>query len=121
MKSSTKENTRRRTSRLQVETLEDRAMPSTFGSVSVLATVPSKPSIASAVPSGTPSSPHLFGLPPLPNDLAFHRAGNLFVTDSFQATLLRGPAGGGAARIWVQDRRLDSPSFGPNGIRVSPD
>jgi streptogramin lyase len=57
--------------------------------------------------------------PVLINDLAFDRHGNLYVTDSFQATIWRVPAGGGAAKVWFTDPRLDGP-FGPNGVRVDP-
>ncbi|MFT3764065.1 MAG: SMP-30/gluconolactonase/LRE family protein [Minicystis sp.] len=62
----------------------------------------------------------------LPNDLAFDDAGNLYVTDSFQATIFRVPPGGGQAEAFYQDPRLDTstiPGFsvGLNGIRVSPD
>jgi streptogramin lyase len=60
--------------------------------------------------------------PPAPvliNDLAFDKHGNLYVTDSFQATIWRVPAGGGAPQVWFQDARLDGP-FGPNGVRVDP-
>ncbi|MBI2689550.1 MAG: SMP-30/gluconolactonase/LRE family protein [Acidobacteria bacterium] len=55
------------------------------------------------------------------NDLAFDGAGNLYVTDSFQATIFKVPAGGGAAQVWFQDARLaGNPQipFGVNGIRV---
>lgn len=61
-----------------------------------------------------------FELPPLPNDLAFDPAGNLYLTDSLQATIWRIPAGGGAPQIWFQDAALATP-FGPNGIRLNPD
>jgi sugar lactone lactonase YvrE len=62
----------------------------------------------------------------LPNDLAFDDAGNLYITDSFQATIWRVPPGGGVAEPWYQDPRLDTsaiPGFalGLNGVRVSPD
>jgi sugar lactone lactonase YvrE len=56
------------------------------------------------------------GLPSLPNEMAFDAAGNLYVTDSFQACIWRIAPGGGAPRIWFQDPRLGS-SFGANGIR----
>lgn len=59
--------------------------------------------------------------PPLPNDLAFDEAGNLYVTDSMQAAIFRIPAGGGPAQMWFQDFRLFGPYIGANGIRVSPD
>jgi sugar lactone lactonase YvrE len=56
------------------------------------------------------------GLPSLPNEMAFDAAGNLYVTDSFQACIWRVASGGGVPTIWFQDPRLAS-SFGPNGIR----
>lgn len=57
----------------------------------------------------------------LPNDLAFDGAGNLYVTDSFQALVYRIPPGGGAPAVWFQDPRLaGNPAlpFGVNGIRI---
>jgi sugar lactone lactonase YvrE len=67
-----------------------------------------------------PCSPTFLNLPPLPNDIAFDDAGNLYLTDSLQATIWRIPAGGGQPQIWFQDSRLDTP-FGANGLRLSPD
>ena len=67
-----------------------------------------------------PCSPTFLDLPPLPNDIAFDTAGNLYLTDSFQATIWRIPSGGGQPQIWFQDSRLDTP-FGANGLRLSPD
>ena len=55
------------------------------------------------------------------NDLAFDNAGNLYVTDSFAATIYRVPAGGGAAAVWFTDPRLAGDPglpFGVNGIRM---
>jgi sugar lactone lactonase YvrE len=69
---------------------------------------------------GSPCSPTVANAPPLPNDIAFDEAGNLYLTDSFQATIWRIPSGGGQPQIWFQDSRLDTP-FGPNGLRLSPD
>lgn len=68
-----------------------------------------------------PCTPTLLNLPPLANDLAFDDAGNLYVTDSMQATIWRIPAGGGAPQAWFRDARLASPYIGVNGIRISPD
>ena len=51
------------------------------------------------------------------NDLAFDKDGNLYVTDSFQATIWRVPKGGGTPVVWLQDPHLDG-YFGPNGIRI---
>jgi sugar lactone lactonase YvrE len=61
-----------------------------------------------------------FELPPLPNDIAFDTAGNLYLTDSLQATIWRIPPGGGAPQVWFQDPVLFTP-FGANGIRLNPD
>jgi DNA-binding beta-propeller fold protein YncE len=44
--------------------------------------------------------------PSLLNDLAFDDAGNLYVTDSFAATIYRIPPGGGAPSVWFHDARL---------------
>jgi len=69
-----------------------------------------------------PPVPNLLPLevPPLPNDIAFDPAGNLYLTDSLQATIWRIPPGGGAPQVWFQDTSLATP-FGPNGIRINPD
>ncbi|MEO7332111.1 MAG: SMP-30/gluconolactonase/LRE family protein, partial [Minicystis sp.] len=78
----------------------------------------------SDVPAGTTCSPKLVSqLPPIPNDLAFDDDGNLYVTDSFQATIFRVPPGGGDAEIWFQSPALVSPpgAIGLNGLRISPD
>ena len=74
----------------------------------------------SSVPPGTTCSPTVFDAPPLGNDIAFDEDGNLYETDSFQATIWKIPPGGGQPQIWFQDSRLDTP-FGPNGLRLSPD
>lgn len=58
--------------------------------------------------------------PSLLNDLAFDDNGNLYVTDSFAATIYRVPAGGGAPVVWFTDPRLAGDAnvpFGVNGIR----
>jgi len=68
----------------------------------------------------SPCSPTAVNAPPLPNDIAFDQDGNLYLTDSFQATIWRIPSGGGQPQIWFQDSRLDTP-FGANGLRLSPD
>ena len=56
--------------------------------------------------------------PVLMNDLAFDKQGRLYVTDSFQATIWRIPAGGGAPQVWFQSPLIDGP-FGPNGVRIN--
>jgi sugar lactone lactonase YvrE len=77
------------------------------------------------VQPGTPCSPMPADLPPLPNDIAFDRFGNAYVTDSLQATIWRVPAGGGKPQIWFQDLKLAPSltipgSIGANGIRINP-
>jgi sugar lactone lactonase YvrE len=62
--------------------------------------------------------------PSLLNDLAFDAAGNLYVTDSFAATIYRIPPGGGAPSVWFADSRLAGDPlvpFGVNGIRINQD
>ncbi|MFL6207906.1 MAG: SMP-30/gluconolactonase/LRE family protein [Pyrinomonadaceae bacterium] len=81
---------------------------------------PPLPDLPACSASPAPCSPTFFDLPALPNDIAFDEAGNLYETDSFQATIWRIPAGGGQPQIWFQDSRLDTP-FGANGLRLSPD
>lgn len=76
--------------------------------------------LCSQVPPGTDCSPTSADSAPLPNDIVFDRAGNAYVTDSYQATIFRVPRGGGQPQIWFQDARLDG-VVGANGIRVSPD
>lgn len=73
-----------------------------------------------AVPANTACSPTPFDAPALPNDLAFDATGNLYVTDSLQATIWRVPPGGGVPQVWFQDARLASASFGPNGLGLDP-
>lgn len=60
----------------------------------------------------TPTGPSLL------NDLAFDDDGNLYVTDSFAATIYKVPAGGGAPVVWFTDSRLAGAPFGVNGIRT---
>ena len=62
----------------------------------------------------------------LANDLAFDQAGNLYITDSLQATIFKVPRGGGEAEAYFQSPAFDTstiPGFSPglNGIRLSPD
>lgn len=85
---------------------------------------PPLPDLPTCTPDATgPCAPAGFEGPPIVNDLAFDWAGNLYVTDSFQATIFRVPPGGGAPAIWFQSPELAGIPFniGLNGIRVSPD
>src|SRR6185437_6932148 len=54
-----------------------------------------------------------------PNALAFDAAGNVYISDSFQATIWRAPKTGGAPLAWVADPLLGTngvPPFGANGL-----
>lgn len=73
----------------------------------------------STVPAGTPCSPTAINRPPLINDLVFDKDGNLYITDSFQATIWRVADGGGAPQPYFQSPALDT-DFGPNGLRLDP-
>ncbi|HVF51845.1 MAG TPA: SMP-30/gluconolactonase/LRE family protein [Pyrinomonadaceae bacterium] len=80
--------------------------------------VPDLPT-CSSVAAGTPCSPTAIDQTPLPNDIVFDKDGNLYLSDSMQATIWRIPAGGGQPQIWFQSAAFDTP-FGPNGLRVDP-
>ncbi len=56
--------------------------------------LPNLPTCSAALP-GQACSPTTIDYPPLPNDIAFDEAGNLYVTDSLQATIFRYAPGGG--------------------------
>ena len=59
--------------------------------------------------------------PTLLNDLTFDDHGNLYVTDSFAATIYKVPAGGGAPSVWFTNPALvghPSVGVGVNGIRI---
>lgn len=82
------------------------------------------PDLPTCTPTSTgPCAPTSFEGPPLVNDLAFDWAGNLYITDSFQATIFRVAPGGGAPSVWFQSPRFAGIPFniGLNGLRVSPD
>ena len=66
-----------------------------------------------------PCSPTTIDRTPLINELVFDKDGNLYITDSFQATIWRVPPGGGAPEVWFQSPTFDT-DFGPNGARLDP-
>ncbi|HMJ94317.1 MAG TPA: hypothetical protein VK486_00580 [Thermoleophilaceae bacterium] len=47
--------------------------------------------------------------------------GSLYVSDYLQAVVWRVPPGGGAASIWLSDRRLDGGEFGTTGLALAAD
>ncbi len=84
--------------------------------------LPNLPACGAALP-GEDCSPTTIGFPPLPNDIVFDEAGNLYVTDSLQATIFRYAPGGGDPSIWFQSSVLEGGGpipFGTNGIRIDP-
>lgn len=60
-----------------------------------------------------------------PNVLTFDRAGNVYISDSFQGVIWKtGPNGGGDATSWVSDPLLTTsgvPPFGANGLAFNRD
>jgi len=65
-------------------------------------------------------SPNLDDGPPIPNYAAWGRRGQLYVTDYGQAVIWRVPPGGGRARVWYADPRLDGSEFGTAGLLLAP-
>jgi sugar lactone lactonase YvrE len=57
-----------------------------------------------------------------PNALTFDGSGQVYVSDSFQGTIWKIPAGGGTATAWVTDPLLTTtgtPPFGANGLQFN--
>jgi sugar lactone lactonase YvrE len=77
------------------------------------------PDLAPCHSSDHPCSQTNIDLAPFPDYIAFDRSGNGYVTDLEQGTIFRVPPGGGKAKVWFTDPRLDS-VFGPNGIAIDP-
>lgn len=88
-----------------------------FGGARVLAVDPLTGASTPFLRPGTPPRPELgVGL----NDVTFDRAGNVYVSDSFQGVVWRTGPGGGEATVWVDDpllRTAGVPPFGANGLR----
>ncbi len=80
------------------------------GATSVFATIPD----VDGNPNANPN--------PGPNALAFDAAGNVYISDSFQATIWQTGPGGGPPVAWVADPSLGTsgvPPFGANGMAFS--
>jgi hypothetical protein len=90
------------------------------GQQTLYSEVPNLPTCSTAT-SGTPCSPALLDLQPMPDYAAWGPDGSLYVTDYQQAVIWRIPPGGGPARIWLADRRLDGGPFGTACIKLMPD
>ena len=90
-----------------------------FGAGQVLEVNPSTgaSSVFMTVPASLPH-PGGAGL----NDITFDKAGNVYVSDSFQGIVWRAPATGGVGTIWVDSgllRTTGVPPFGANGLRFN--
>ncbi len=71
--------------------------------------------------AATTCSPTAADEPAVPNFGAWGRDGSLYVTDFLQGVVWRVPPGGGAAEVWLSDRRLDGGMFGTTGIALAAD
>jgi sugar lactone lactonase YvrE len=90
------------------------------GSQTLYSRVPDLPTCSSA-PPGAACSPALVDQAPMPDYAAWGPDGSLYVTDYQQAVIWRIPPGGGAAGVWLADRRLDGGPFGTACITMLPD
>jgi len=71
--------------------------------------------------AGPSCSPTLTDQPPVPDYAAWGRDGSLYVTDYLQGVIWRVPRGGGKAKVWLSDPRLDGEQFGTTGIVTTRD
>lgn len=70
--------------------------------------------------AGAGCTPNLDDAGPIPNYAAWGPDGSLYVSDYGQAVLWRVPPGGGRARAWLTDKRLDGVEFGTAGLVLGP-
>jgi sugar lactone lactonase YvrE len=75
----------------------------------------------SAGQTGPNCSPTTQDLAPVPNYGAWGPDGSLYVTDYQQGVIWRVPPGGGAAKVWLSDARLDGGQFGTTGLLLGAD
>lgn len=76
-----------------------------------------------ACPLGLPGdgcTPNINDAGPIPNYAAWGPDGSMYLTDYGQAVLWRVPPGGGRARVWFADKRLDGIEFGTAGLALGP-
>jgi sugar lactone lactonase YvrE len=79
------------------------------GASSIFATIVQSPNAAN------PTAPGI-------NALTFDKAGNVYVSDSFQGVIWKIAPGGGTPSIWVTDKTLTTtgvPPFGANGVQFN--
>jgi sugar lactone lactonase YvrE len=90
------------------------------GRQTLYAQVPDLPQCVTAR-AGEPCKPETLDQPPMPDYAAWGPDGSLYVTDYQQAVIWRIPPGGGRARIFLADPRLDGGPFGTACILLMPD
>jgi hypothetical protein len=71
--------------------------------------------------TGPNCSPTIGDREPQANYGAWGPDGSLYVSDFLQGVVWRVPPGGGAAQIWLSDRRLDGGEFGTTGLALAAD
>jgi hypothetical protein len=71
--------------------------------------------------TGPDCSPTLEDRDPMANYAAWGPDGSLYVSDFLQGVVWRVPPGGGEARVWISDRRLDGGEFGTTGLALAAD
>jgi sugar lactone lactonase YvrE len=71
--------------------------------------------------TGTDCSPTLEDRDPMANYAVWGPDGSLYVSDYLQGVVWRVPPGGGEARVWLSDRRLDGGEFGTTGLALAAD
>jgi sugar lactone lactonase YvrE len=71
--------------------------------------------------TGPNCSPTLDDREPQANYGAWGPDGSLYVSDFLQGVVWRVPPGGGAAQVWLSDRRLDGSEFGTTGLALAAD
>ena len=71
--------------------------------------------------TGPSCSPTIGDREPMANYAAWGPDGSLYVSDFLQGVVWRVPPGGGAAQIWLADRRLDGGEFGTTGLALAAD
>jgi hypothetical protein len=90
------------------------------GAQKLYGSVPHLPPCSSA-PPGADCKHSTQDLAPMPDYAAWGPDGSLYVTDYQQATIWRVPPGGGTAKLWLTDSRLDGGQFGTACILLMPD
>jgi sugar lactone lactonase YvrE len=71
--------------------------------------------------TGPDCSPTVGDREPQANYGAWGPDGSLYVSDFLQGVVWRVPPGGGAAQIWLPDRKLDGGEFGTTGLALAAD